>query len=299
MIGVTLGDPAGIGPSVSLAAIQRFLSEKPTDLVVFGASNQLRPFGDLPVTLCPVPAFDGPPGKPTRESGECALAYLREAVSWARTGRITALATAPISKTALALAGSDYRGHTEFFKDCFDVDAVAMSFVSSKLRVALVTTHIPLREVVDALAPKRIEEVVRLFRTFLREQLDIASPKLALAGLNPHAGEGGLLGSEDREILAPVVRTLSAQGVGLSGPWPADTVFRRAIAGEFDGVVALYHDQGLIPVKLMDDSVQVTLGLPIVRTSVDHGTAYDLVGTDKADCGPMQRAIEWAYVLAN
>jgi 4-hydroxythreonine-4-phosphate dehydrogenase len=220
-------------------------------------------------------------------------------VNDALAGRVDAIATAPINKGAFAAAGFSWPGHTELLADLCGVSDVAMMFWSDALRVVLATVHIPLAEVPRALTSDRLLRVIRLTARSL-PRFGIARPRLGVAGLNPHAGEDGLLGTEERTAFAPAVSTAAREGLDVSGPWPADTLFVRAARGEFDAVIAAYHDQGLIPVKLASfgRAVNVTLGLPIVRTSVDHGTAFDIARKGIADPGSLVEAIQLAARLA-
>ncbi|HEY7476307.1 MAG TPA: 4-hydroxythreonine-4-phosphate dehydrogenase PdxA, partial [Vicinamibacterales bacterium] len=203
-----------------------------------------------------------------------------------------AIATAPVNKEAFAAAGLSWRGHTDLLAHLCGVDDVAMLFWSDRLRVVLATVHIPLSEVPRALTTDRLAAVIRLTARSL-PRFGLSAPRLGVAGLNPHAGENGVLGLEDRDVLAPAVATARAEGIDVVGPLPADTLFVRAARGEFDVVVAAYHDQGLVPVKLLafGRAVNVTLGLPIIRTSVDHGTAFDIARQGVADEGSLVEAI--------
>jgi 4-hydroxythreonine-4-phosphate dehydrogenase len=221
------------------------------------------------------------------------------AVEDARRGRIAAIATAPINKEAFAAARVPWRGHTELLAHLTGTPRVAMMFYSDVLRVVLATVHIPLAEVPGALTRESLEETIALTASEL-PRFGWPSPRLALAGLNPHAGEHGLMGLEDDAVLAPAVEASRARGIAIDGPLPADTVFVRAMRGDFDAVIACYHDQGLIPVKLVafGHAVNVTLGLPIVRTSVDHGTAFDIAGRGVADPSSLVHAVLLAARLA-
>jgi 4-hydroxythreonine-4-phosphate dehydrogenase len=222
------------------------------------------------------------------------------AVADAQRGDIDAVATAPINKEAFAAAGLPWRGHTDLLAHLTGASQVAMMFYAESLRVVLATVHIPLSEVPAALTRTTVEAIIGLAAREL-PRFGFAAPRLALAGLNPHAGEHGLMGREDDEVLAPAVKACRARGVSIAGPFPADTVFVRAMRGEFDAVVACYHDQGLIPVKLVafGKAVNVTLGLPIIRTSVDHGTAFDIAGQGVADPSSLIEAIRLAARLAH
>jgi 4-hydroxythreonine-4-phosphate dehydrogenase len=305
IIAVTLGDPAGIGPEVTAKAVAQLLGERRdiTPLLV-GPRNTVSSMADeLCVPAHAVSAFDGPIGVASAASGRVSLEALQAAIGLCKTGKAAAICTAPIAKHALALAGSSDRGHTEILARDMGRGPTAMAFFSPQLRTVLATVHVPLREAVAMLTPQKILDVTVLFDAALRAHLHIAAPRLALAALNPHAGEEGLLGNDEQTTLAPAIAAARLKGINLSGPHPADTLFRRAVDGEFDGVVALYHDQALIPVKLLGfgDAVNVTLGLTHPRTSPDHGTAYDIAGQDKARPAGMLSALRMAaeFVTGN
>jgi 4-hydroxythreonine-4-phosphate dehydrogenase len=241
-------------------------------------------------------------GKENAAGGRAAYNTLVRAVEACRTGEIDALATAPISKRAFALAGLPWKGHTDLLAHLCDVEHVRMLFYADTappLCVTLVTVHVPLADVPGLLTTADVARTLTMSADWLRG-LGLTAPRVALAGLNPHAGEGGLMGSEDDLVLRPAVDAAREAGVDASGPWPADTVFVRAMRGEFDAVVACYHDQGLIPVKLLafGQAVNVTVGLPIIRTSVDHGTAFGIAGLGTADPSSMVTAVRLAARLA-
>jgi 4-hydroxythreonine-4-phosphate dehydrogenase len=284
-IGVTVGDPAGIGPEIARkAASDRELSES-CEIVLYG-----------PSTDAAVARFER--GRVSAAAGRAAYDAIVEAVEDARAGRIDAVATAPINKEAFAAAGLPWRGHTDLLAHLTGAPRVAMMFYAESLRVVLATVHIPLADVPKALTRDVLEGTIALAAAEL-PRFGFPSPRLAVAGLNPHAGEHGVIGSEDRDVVAPAVAAARARGVSVDGPFPADTVFVRAMRGEFDAVVACYHDQGLIPIKLVafGKAVNVTLGLPIVRTSVDHGTAFDIAGRGVADPSSLIEAIKLAARL--
>jgi 4-hydroxythreonine-4-phosphate dehydrogenase len=285
-IGVTVGDPAGIGPEIAgKAALDPRLRER-CDIVLYGPHTDAELAGSTR-------------GQISAEAGQSAYEAVVRAVADARAGRIDAVATAPINKEAFAAAGLPWRGHTDLLAYLTGAPRVAMMFYAESLRVVLATVHIALAEVSAALTRPTLEGVIGLAAAEL-PRFGIRSPRLALAGLNPHAGEHGLMGREEDEVLRPAVEACRARGITIDGPLPADTVFVRAMRGEFDAVVACYHDQGLIPVKLVafGKAVNVTLGLPIIRTSVDHGTAFDIAGQGVADPSSMIEAIGLAARLA-
>ncbi|MEO1481856.1 MAG: 4-hydroxythreonine-4-phosphate dehydrogenase PdxA [Myxococcota bacterium] len=294
---MTLGDPAGIGPEVAERAIEATRA----DAVIYGPPNLAEPMAKrLRVRAVSTGRpFDGPIGEPSAASGESSLRALMTAIGHAKEGRLSALCTAPISKEALHFAGSEDRGHTEILSRELGTGPTAMAFFGEKIRCVLATTHLPLRQAIEHLNGSRVLEVAGLLDRALRS-LGEAAPSLALAALNPHAGERGLLGTEEIEILAPAVEMARAAGLDLRGPLPADSVFRQALDNEFSGVVSLYHDQALIPLKLLGfgESTNVTLGLSVPRTSPDHGTAFDRVGSPDVSADGMIAALRWAERLA-
>jgi 4-hydroxythreonine-4-phosphate dehydrogenase len=285
-IAITVGDPSGIGPEISVKA-----ARDPRVVAV------CRPVLYGPHSAADVAAF--PAGKVNAAAGRAAYEAIEHATADARAGKVAAVVTAPISKEAFSLAGYPWRGHTDLLAHLCGSPEVAMMFWSERLRVVLATVHIPLRDVSRALTQSRLRDVIALTAKSLPD-FGITTPSLAVCGLNPHAGENGLLGQEELETIIPAIDDAKGLGVDVSGPFPADTIFVRAARGEFDAVIACYHDQGLIPVKLMafGRAVNVTLGLPIVRTSVDHGTAFDIAGQGIADEGSLVEAILLAARLA-
>ena len=307
-LALTAGDPAGIGPEVVLKALSA-PDRPPAAVIVYGPMavllDRAARFGlkapqDLGARLVDVP-LDGPVelGRTSAAAGRAAAAAVLRAVADAREGRVQALVTAPLNKESLNAAGHPWPGHTEMLADAAGTPDVAMMFVGGGLRVALLTIHRPLRTVADAVT---IDEVRRVTRLVHRElpRFGVSAPRIALCGLNPHAGEHGLLGREEEQVLIPAVADLRREGLDVSGPFPADSLFVRAKRGEFDAVIAGYHDQGLIPVKLaaFGHAVNVTLGLPFVRTSVDHGTGFDIVDKGTADATSLVEAMKVAVDLA-
>ncbi len=280
-IGITLGDCAGIGPEIVRAALQSNCLPKSAEYVVIGN------YPDCSL------------GKPTLETARAAAAALEEAVTLARPGELDAVVTGPIHKARMYEAGFKFPGQTEFFAKRCGVKNFAMCLTGEKLTVALVTTHIPLREVPDALKQSEIVRVGLLLADFLRRRSKNA-PRIAVAGLNPHAGESGKLGREEIEIIAPAIAELNESRPLFHGPVSPDTVFYSAAEGEFDAVLCMYHDQGLIPLKLhaFHSGVNVTLGLPFPRTSPDHGTAFEIAGKGIARPDSMIAAITLAAELA-
>ncbi len=281
-----MGDPAGIGPEIVLKAITDPRVREVCEPVLYG-----------PRTAAERKRFT--PGVLSADAGRAACEAIEQAVADAMAGQLDAIATGPIHKEALALAGVAWRGHTELLAHLTGARDVAMMFDSPRLRVVLVTVHVPLSSVPRLLTQERVEKTLALAAAAL-PRFGVPTPRLALAGLNPHAGEGGLMGSEDQDVLVPAVESARRCGIDVTGPVPADTVFRQAVDGRFDAVIACYHDQGLIPVKLVGfgEAVNITLGLPIVRTSVDHGTAFDIAGRGVADETSLVHAVLLAARLA-
>ena len=282
-VAITVGDPAGIGPEIAAAA---------------AADSRVREVCE-PIVIGPPPGLVVPMGQVSASAGRAAYDAIVAAVSAAQRGEVDAMATAPVSKEAFALAGLPWKGHTDLLGHLTGSPFVAMMFESPALRVVLATVHVPLRDVALLVTRELIERTIALTAREL-PLFGLPAPRLALAALNPHAGEHGLMGEEDDRVLAPAVASSRLAGIDVTGPFPADTIFLRAHRGEFDAVIACYHDQGLIPVKLLafGQAVNVTLGLPIVRTSVDHGTAFDIAGIGRADAGSMVEAVRLAARLA-
>lgn len=285
-VGITVGDPAGIGPEISIKAAADPWVLEVCEPCLYGPHHE----SDLR-------AFT--PGHLSAEAGRAACDAIARAVEDLRLGRIDAIATAPINKEAFALAEIPFKGHTDLLAMLTRSGPAVMMFHSQPLRVVLATVHVPLRDVPALLTPDLLDFIID---TTARElpRFGYPSPRLALAGLNPHAGEHGVIGDEDDAVLRPAVdRARAERGIDISGPWPGDTVFGRAARGEFDAVIACYHDQGLIPVKLLafGKAVNVTLGLPIIRTSVDHGTAFDIAGKGLADPSSLVEAVKLAARL--
>jgi 4-hydroxythreonine-4-phosphate dehydrogenase len=285
-VGITAGDPAGIGPEIARKAADDPEVHAVCEPIIYGvvADEQLRTFER---------------GRISAAAGKAAYDAIVHAVEDAVAGRIAAIATAPINKEAFAAAGLPWPGHTELLAHLTGAPRVAMLFYAEALRVVLATVHVALAEVPRVLTQARLEETIDLTAREL-PRFGVPSPRLAVAGLNPHAGEHGLFGEEEARILRPAVAACREKGIDVSGPFPADTLFNRAMRGEFDAVIACYHDQGLIPIKLVafGKAVNVTLGLPIIRTSVDHGTAFDIAGRGVADPSSLIEAVRLAARLA-
>jgi len=303
-----VGDPAGIGPEVVLKALAS-PERPPAEYVVYGPGDAIEAFARrmgwkgvaaLGVELVDIPLdAEVPLGQVTAAGGRVAAEAVLRSARDAMAGKVDAIATAPLNKESLRAAGYPFPGHTELLADVAGVADVAMMFVGGPLRVALVTIHRSLRSVPDAVTRAEVARVGRLVHREL-PRFGATRRRIAVCGLNPHAGEGGLFGTEERDAVSPAVEMLKREGIDCHGPFPADTLFPRAFQGEFDAVIALYHDQGLIPVKLMafGKSVNVTLGLPFPRASVDHGTAFDIAGQGIAAEGSMLAAMKVAVQLA-
>ena len=291
---VTAGEPAGIGPELCSALAD---TDFAADIVVVGDASLID--DRLQVLDTPFPAAVIP-GQPDSANARTLLDGLRLAVEGCVDGRFAGLVTAPLAKSVIAESGVRFSGHTEFFAELLDVDLPVMMLVAGDLRVALASTHLPLREVPDFITKERLTRVLEILHADLQSKFGIESPEIVVCGLNPHAGESGHLGKEDDAIIAPVIEELTGRGMNLRGPLPADTAFTPA-AGHKDAVLAMYHDQGLPVLKYagFGHAVNVTLGLPIIRPSVDHGTAFDIAGTGKADVGSLVAAIELATAMAS
>ena len=283
IVAITAGDPAGIGPEIARKAADDPRVRAVCEPVIYGPPDASR--------------FE--PGILSAEAGRAAYDAICAAVRDALDGRVSAIATAPVNKLGFSRAGLHWKGHTDLLADLTHAPRVAMMFWSEPLKVVLATVHVPLADVPRLLTRALLGEIIDLTAREL-PRFGIVRPRLALAGLNPHAGEEGLLGSEETQVLRPAVEDARGRGIEIDGPFPGDTIFGRATRGEFDAVIACYHDQGLIPVKLLafGRAVNVTLGLPIVRTSVDHGTAFDIAGKGIADPSSMIEAVLLAARLS-
>jgi 4-hydroxythreonine-4-phosphate dehydrogenase len=299
-----MGDPAGIGPEIIVAALHRSPSWL-SKCVIFGDVEPLeRAARSLDVKLpnvtvrCPISRGGAEivAGQPSVDSGAAAVAYLDAATTAVLEGECAAIVTAPLAKQWAQQAGFSFAGHTEYLAHRCNAHDVVMMFVGPRLKVALVTVHRPLRDVAQSLSVARIARVCELVDESMRRDFAIVQPRIAVVGLNPHAGENGTIGDEEQRIIAPGMLAATACH-HLLGPWVPDVAFRLALDGAADALIAMYHDQALIPVKLIDfdDAVNVTLGLPIVRTSPDHGTAFDIAGTGRARATSMMAAIDLAF----
>lgn len=330
-LALTMGDPVGVGPEVTArAAIDPRVLEVATPIVVGdlavltraahvcgltakvrAAETVLDAFNIADAStiavLAPNDVGDGrdrtlielPLGHVSPRAGDASVRYVVQAVEAAIAGDVDGIVTAPINKEAINAAGHRFAGHTELIAARTGTREAAMMLTTGSLRVIHATTHVAFARVPSLLTPARLDEVITLFDTTLRD-LGHTRPRIAVAGLNPHAGEHGLFGNEEADVLIPAVTRARAAGIDVTGPWPPDTVFPRAARGHFDGVVAMYHDQGHVAVKMLgfDEGVNVSLGLPIVRTSVDHGTAFDIAGTGVASPVSMIEATRLAASLS-
>ena len=323
-IGITMGDPTGIGPEILVRALSMEEPFRVCRPVVFGdreALSRAIRIQNLPATLeavdripqdgyLPRKIFFFPLsqleaaslhfGQPDRACGEAMVKYIEEAVKRARNRELDAITTCPINKKAMNEAGYSFPGHTELLAHLVGAPAVAMMFVGSKWRIVLVTIHLPLKDVSSRASKDRILSTLRLTDEGLKKYFGIPHPKIAVLGLNPHCGEGGLLGKEETREILPAIAEAKLFGMDAEGPFPADSFFNMSGRHAFDAVIAMYHDQGLIPIKMIDfkEAVNFTLGLPFIRTSVDHGTAYDIAGKGLADPTNLVKAILTAANLA-
>jgi len=316
-LAITVGEPAGVGPELCLRLAERawaiplvLIGDK-TALDIRAAALGLPVLpeflaGDAlpehPISIWnhPLPEFVIPGTLNPQNSREI-LYTLDTAIHGCITGYFAAMVTAPVHKGAINDAGVAFTGHTEYLAEATNTGQVVMMLAGGGLRVALATTHLPLKEVPAAITAESLTTTLRIVDQDLRAKFGIATPKIAVCGLNPHAGEGGYLGHEEQEIIEPVIRQLRTEGMHVQGPYPADTIFVPRHADEHDAIVAMYHDQGLPVLKRASfgNGVNITLGLPLIRTSVDHGTALDLAGTGRADPGSLFAAVELAIELAS
>lgn len=324
---ITMGDPTGVGPEIIFKAfLSGELQGAAPSLLVAGdldvmvraaallgqavqvepgeglASHHLKIGGKtLPLkSLSNLAASALEYGRPSADCGRAMLSYIEWACDRALSGEGLAMVTAPINKEAIHAAGCDFPGHTELLADRCGVAKVVMMLGGDRLKVCLVTTHLALSLVPERLTQENILETVRITDAAFRRHFVHTAPRIAVLALNPHAGENGLFGDEEQRLIRPAIEAARAEGIDASGPHSADTLFHFAVQGAYDAVVCMYHDQGLIPLKLLhfDDGVNVTLGLPIIRTSVDHGTAYDIAGTGRASCSSLVAAVRMAAAMA-
>ncbi len=320
-VGITMGDPAGIGPEIVAKLFAKGPPQAPCVVLgdeatmrravaLVGAAGSLavRGIGYLDEAMCApgimdvlqagAPPGDLPYGQVSARAGAAAHAAIQRAIDGAMDGSLRAVVTAPIHKEALRAAGFAHPGHTEMLAERAGTADFAMMLANDELRVLLVSIHVSLAEAIRSVTPEAELRAIRLAREACL-RFGIPKPRVAVAGLNPHAGEAGLFGREDLDVIAPAIARARAEGIDASGPWPGDTVFMRARRGAFDVVVAQYHDQGLIPVKYLgvEHGVNITVGLPFVRTSVDHGTAFDIAGTGQASHASLACALRMALAM--
>ena len=323
LIGITMGDPAGIGPEIIVKALAGGAAGEICRPVVLGdpdvMADTLQWLGrDIKLNIVSEPSEASAakgiidliplsrlgrgavrPGKPRIAGGTAMVTYITRAVEMIQAGELDAMVTCPISKALMQEAGHMYEGHTQLIAHLTHTRDYVMMLAGPKLRVTLVTIHCALKDVPGMLTGDMVLTTIRITAEALIRDFGIPEPRLAVAALNPHAGESGIFGSEETDIIEPAVRQAAKGGFPAEGPLPADTLFHKAASGGFDAVVAMYHDQGLIPLKLLhfSDAVNVTLGLPIVRTSVDHGTAYDIAGKGRADPASLKAAVQTACLM--
>jgi 4-phospho-D-threonate 3-dehydrogenase / 4-phospho-D-erythronate 3-dehydrogenase len=323
ILAITTGDPAGIGPEIVLKALAHvdvfercrplvigdrrileraagWLGRTPEiDVVTEPASGAYEPGRVSLLDMENAPPDQVPVGEETAVAGAAAVAYVFRACDLAMAGEVDAVVTAPLNKAAMHLAGYEYAGHTELLTERTGAERVSMLLVGPNLRIVHVSTHVALEEAIARVTQRRVEDVIQIAHDACRA-LGIAQPRIAVAGLNPHASEGGLFGNEEAERIEPAIHAARARGLDVSDPQPPDTVFLRATKGAYDIVVAQYHDQGHIPMKLLafDSGVNVSYGLPIIRTSVDHGTAFDIAGKGIAEESSLLAAIDVALQMA-
>jgi len=324
VIGITMGDPTGVGPEVIVKVLSHESTFRFCQPVVLGDRNILERAlkllkASLPVNeiaairsenlqsgalnllpLSAIPLDKAGYGNPTKACGDGMVTYIKEAVRFATEGVIDAITTAPISKKAISDAGYPYPGHTELLAELTGSTDYVMMLAGERLRVVLATIHCSLHDVFHLLTTEKILKTISITHDALRDFFGETTPRIAVAGLNPHAGEEGMFGSEEKTIILPAVERARQSGINVEGPLPPDTVFYHAARGRYEAVVSMYHDQGLIPLKLLhfEDGVNITLGLPLIRTSVDHGTAYDIAGTGKANPASLFNALKVAAQMA-
>ncbi|MDR0577156.1 MAG: 4-hydroxythreonine-4-phosphate dehydrogenase PdxA [Candidatus Accumulibacter sp.] len=321
IVAVTSGEPAGVGPELCLRLIEYQASARPpARIVILGDKNLLAARARLlgaPVelrdwragTLAEPGVLDvlhvaadaeATPGKPTPSNSRYVLRLLDRALAGCRSGEFAAMATAPVHKGVINDAGIPFTGHTEYLAEKTHTARVVMMLAGGNLRVALATTHLPLRDVPAAITRESLEQTLRILHADMRRKYGIARPRILVAGLNPHAGEGGYLGDEEITVIGPTLEKLRGEGLLLTGPLPADTLFTPPVLARGDCVLAMYHDQGLTALKYatFGHGINVTLGLPVIRTSVDHGTALELAGTGRADPGSLFTAVDEAARMA-
>lgn len=320
ILGITMGDPAGIGPEIILSALKTPSVYTICKPVVIGDINILEAAKKYTKSELKLSVAESPdkgiykfgtidiinisdldpesvlPGKPDEKSGKAMVNYITKGIDMAMSNEISAIVTCPINKMSMKMAGCKFPGHTELLAARTKCNNFAMMLAGEKLRVVLVTIHMPLKDVSSVLSVDKIYKTIRIAAKSLCKRFGFENPGIAVAGFNPHAGEEKMFGDEEDKIISPAISLAKKDGFNVSGPYPSDTIFYHAAKGCYDAVVCMYHDQGLIPFKMLHftDGVNTTLGLPIIRTSVDHGTAYDIAGTGRADPGSLIEALKMA-----
>ncbi len=320
-----MGDPVGIGPEIIVSALDDpaiyeycrplvlgdpSVMEKAVKLKKSGfvinvtdlSENGIYKFGTIDVIpLSCLKEEQVKPASPNAATGKAMLEYIEKAVDLAMDKKIAAMVTCPITKTAMKMAGSKFHGHTELIAERTGTKEYAMMLAGDRLKVILVTIHIPLSKVSETITIENIVKTIGITSDSLKSRFGINDPVIAVAGLNPHAGENSMFGHEEKDIIEPAVKIAMNQGFNVQGPFPPDTLFYHAVQGRYHGVVCMYHDQGLIPFKMIhfNDGVNTTIGLPIIRTSVDHGTAYDIAWQGIADSSSLKASIKMAVLQAN
>lgn len=322
LIAITMGDPAGIGPEIIVKAFKDHRLRETCRPIVIGDAGQLKsaatrfaPEISIRALARPEDAGDEksilgvidlrnvpenlPQRRPSAEGGKASVQYIRTAVDLALQHRVAAITTAPINKEAIHLAGHFYPGHTELLAEHTGTQDFALMMAGGKLRVVLTTTHVSLKNVRELLTLEKIAGIIRLTHRWLSQHV-AETPKIAVTGLNPHCGDGGIFGEEEATMIVPAIELARREGIVVEGPFSADALFPRAKSGEYDAVITMYHDQGMIPIKMesLGHAVNITLGLPIIRTSVDHGTAYDIVGKGVASPESLIEAVKTAALLS-
>jgi len=319
-IALTLGDPAGIGPEIIVKAFQDEILTINTRILVIGDAKTLEKTAQQIAPEILIHAIESPDkgwyqpytidvidlnnvsetlpmGKPSAESGKASYEAIQKAVALALTDEVAAIVTCPINKKSLHLAGHPFPGHTELLGHLTNSKEHTLMMEGSSLRVVLVTTHLPLDQVKSQISEEKVLQTIRLTHDWLQKHVT-EIPRIAVVGLNPHSGDGGIFGQEETEFILPALKAAQKEGIQASGPHPADALFARAVSEKYDAVICMYHDQGMIPVKMNGMGVNITLGLPILRTSVDHGTAFDIVGRNKSSAENLKLALKTAGRLS-
>ncbi len=306
-IGITGGDPSSIAPEIIVKTLNKRSLSHGAHFIVIANENLLKSYGlrrrpniEI-IDPSPLSSQSFSIGRPNRHAAKAAMAYLEQACEMLKNKKIDSLVTAPLSKQMICSLGYNFRGHTEFLAESFMIKNYEMMFVAKSIKLVLATRHIPLKQIPEKLSKKNILKTLTLTHQALRKLFKIKKPKIALCGINPHAGEQGHMGNEERTILLPAIREALRKGISAQGPLPADTLFCPQHIKRYDGIIAMYHDQGLAPLKALyfKELVNLTIGLPFIRTSPAHGTAYDIAGKNQADETSMEQSIVLAHRLMN